>query len=84
MNVNDTYTVTGNDTLTAVYRYYGDLDGDGKINAQDISVMRSYLLKTEESQDIIADVTSDSSIDLKDIVRMKKWLAGYVVALGGN
>ena len=84
LNVNDTYTVTGNDTLTAVYRYYGDLDGDGKINAQDISVMRSYLLKTEESQDIIADVTSDSSIDLKDIVRMKKWLAGYVVALGGN
>ena len=56
----------------------GDFDGDGIINATDITVLRKILLGTQDTTDMpegIADFNNDGAVNLKDLVAMKKHLA---------
>lgn len=83
----DLYTVENDDTLTAVFSYYGDLDENNDVNASDLTVLKKHLLGCETITDEIleiADVKSDGNIDLLDLIRMKKYLAGYAVVLGAE
>lgn len=77
---------------------YGDANGDGIINGQDIVRLKKYLAgydyETGTSTISIeggADANGDGQINGQDIVRLKKYLAGYnyetgtsTIALGPN
>ena len=73
------YIVTENNILTENNCYYGDITVDGSIDATDMSCMRFGLLENSELNTNVCDINSDSSFNAVDIVRFKKWLAGYTV-----
>lgn len=73
------YTAKSDNTFKPVRRNFGDITGDGKINAVDVSIIRRNLIKGKADMPSISDLTSDGSFNLKDLVRMKKWIAGYTV-----
>lgn len=73
------YIVESDRVFNPASRFYGDATGDGNINAKDISAIRKRLLKGNNDLLKICDITSDKKFNLKDLVRMKKWLAGYAV-----
>lgn len=51
----------------------GDIDGNELVNATDITILRKKLLGIDVFADIFAvDVNEDESVDIKDIVRIKK------------
>lgn len=53
----------------------GDLNNDDKVNATDLVLMRRYLLGLKDNINRFAtDVNQDSSIDICDLVRIKKGL----------
>ena len=81
-NAGEEYIVKGNTILYFTERYYGDLNGDGNINANDLTLVRKGVLNENTLVNKVNDITSDSEFDLKDLVRMKKWLAGYCVPFG--
>ena len=52
---------------------YGDLNGDGEINRDDIEVMIQYWneeLELTEEQKILADLNGDGQVDVMDIALM--------------
>jgi len=56
----------------------GDFDGDGVINAVDLSILRKILLGTQDTSEMpegIGDFNNDGSVNLRDLVAMKKYLA---------
>ncbi len=56
----------------------GDFDGDGVINGTDLTILRKILLgalDTSEMPEGIADFNNDGSVDVRDLVSMKKYLA---------
>lgn len=56
--------------------YYCDVNGDLKISAEDIAVLRKVLLGTEVSYNKAgADVNGDAAIDIMDLVCIKKALS---------
>ena len=57
----------------------GDADGDGEVATEDMVLLRQHLLgtlKTEISDIAVLDVTADGVVDLKDLVRFKRYFAG--------
>lgn len=74
------YSVAAETSFTADECYYGDINSDGSINITDIAGMRNCFLEDDEYEVSVADITTDGKLDSRDIVRMKKWLAGYAVA----
>lgn len=63
---------------------YGDVDGNGCVDAHDIVYLKKYLanlnVETGESTQSIAagaDVNGDGKVDAKDLVLLKKYLANY-------
>ena len=56
----------------------GDFDGDGVINATDITILRKILLGTYDTSEMpegLGDFNNDGEVDLRDLVSMKKYLA---------
>lgn len=58
-------------------RVYGDANGDGVLDSQDISVILRYIVEDNPSdfQPALADVTEDGSVDLKDLLAVRKRMA---------
>lgn len=87
-NAEDIYTVDGDDTLKPIYSYYGDLNGDYKITAPDLAILRKHIIGVSEIEDddilLLADVNADDECNLLDLIRMKKYIAGYNVVLGAE
>jgi peptidoglycan/xylan/chitin deacetylase (PgdA/CDA1 family) len=70
---------------------YGDIDGDGKIDAADITLLRRYVAANDKElfleqnprfNLINADVTGNNNIGAADVARLRQYVAGYDVALG--
>ena len=75
------YEVKGNDALTAQWKYLGDIDGDGEIGkASDIALLRKSLF-TNDNIDV-ADVNGSGSVDITDLIRLKKFATGSSYRLG--
>lgn len=64
----------------------GDVNGDGKINAKDIVLLKKYIANYDYTTgsstvtvDLVgADVNGDGKINAADIVKLKKYIANYV------
>lgn len=78
--VGEEYTAESDITFDADQRYFGDLDGDSDINASDITSMRKDILSGDTNILAVSDVNTDGTFDIRDLVRMKKWLAGLSIA----
>ena len=59
----------------------GDASGDGKVDAQDLIILRKALL-TDSKYSEVLDANGDGVVDIRDLVRMKKHLADNNVPLG--
>ena len=76
-------TVAGENTAySAEYTLYGDIDGNGAIEADDLKCLRDRIVSECNAARDNADVNVDGRIDILDLVRMKKWLSGVPAALG--
>ncbi|QNU68190.1 M6 family metalloprotease domain-containing protein [Ruminiclostridium herbifermentans] len=76
------------DSKQGIY-IYGDVNGDGEVDAIDFAVMKKYLLGDEsamQSKDwqITGDLNKDGTIDAIDIANMKKFLLGIIEELPVN
>ena len=63
----------------------GDVNGDGTVNAKDVTVLRRYVAGgygvTVDAQ--IADVSGDGTVNAKDVTVLRRYVAGgYGVVLG--
>lgn len=54
----------------------GDADYNGKIEASDLAAIRKICLKNTAFYDLSADTNDDGTVDIRDIVRLKKYIAG--------
>jgi len=62
---------------------YGDANGDGKIDAKDVILLRQYIAKYDVTLDLdAADVNADGKIDAKDVILLRQYIAKYDVHLG--
>ena len=59
---------------------YGDVDGDGQINAIDFALIKRYLLGTPLTENALkaADVNGDSLVDAIDFAIHKQFLLGII------
>ena len=79
------YTVSGDVHFSPVFSYYGDVNGDDRLDAGDLGVYRKHLLGEEliaEEYSDIADIAKNGEIDIIDLVRLKKFLALGSIELG--
>jgi Ca2+-binding EF-hand superfamily protein len=63
----------------------GDVDKDGQIAATDIADMMNQILENGEltaAEEYIYDTNADGMVNLVDLVRLKKYLAGKSKVLG--
>ena len=73
---------TENITLYAKFTkiQYGDVDGDGEVNLNDLIYIRRYLAGWQMPKDINirnADVNGDGKVTEADVVLLRKYLAGW-------
>ena len=61
----------------------GDVNCDGKRNADDLVTLRKMLLGTEDSLQT-GDVNQDKNVDILDLVHLKKQLASGDIAWVGT
>lgn len=65
---------------------YGDIDGDGTINAKDVTTLRRYIAGGWEVSILSAnaDIDDNSEINAKDVTMLRRYLAGgWGVVLNG-
>ena len=61
---------------------YGDVNGDGKVDIDDLTRLRRYIA---ESSTVIfpgADANGDGTVDIDDLTRLRKYFAEEAVVLG--
>lgn len=59
----------------------GDVNGDGKINIDDVTLTQKYIAEIEdltEAQLLAADVTRDGSINIDDVTAIQKYTANMI------
>ena len=74
-----------NGTVTVQNVQRGDVNGDGKINAKDVTSLRRYLAGGYglTVNDAAADVNGDGKVNAKDVTTLRRYLAGgYGITLG--
>ncbi len=67
--------------ITVIKLLYGDTNGDGTINALDLTVMQQALLTNSEYNEVF-DTNGDGILNLLDLVKLKKHLADNTIPLG--
>ena len=83
--VGDKITVSANTVVTAVWEAinYGDLNGDGDINAVDAVLLAQKLAGWDvDCDELAADCNGDDIINAVDAVLLAQYLAGWDVSLG--
>ena len=63
----------------------GDVNGDGKIDIDDVTETQKYvanMLSFTEEQQKVADVTNDGKINIDDVTTLQKYIAGIITELG--
>lgn len=79
----DTIAITsGIETKTYTIVIYGDVNGDGKINAVDLLKVQKHILKTstlDGAYKVAADVNKDSKVDALDLLREQKHILGKTI-----
>lgn len=69
----------------AIYTY-GDLDGDGSINAKDSLIIRRHLARadlfSEEREFYASDLNGDGKINAKDSLLLRMYLSGVITSFG--
>ena len=67
------FDYSGNDGLNIQQPLTGDLNNDGIVNNDDMTILKSELLNTTGNYDLAAlDINGDGVFDVVDLVRMKK------------
>lgn len=64
-------------SATEVVSGYSDVNLDNETNSSDAVFLRKYLLGDSDTV-VTVDVNGDSSIDIRDLVRLKKILTSYI------
>lgn len=81
------YPISGGVTTPTPEVLYGDLNGDGKINSTDVSLMKRYILGsiTEFSVPIkAADLNGNGSINSSDYALIKRYVIGAITGFPAN
>lgn len=73
------------DNKQSIY-VYGDVNGDGAVDAIDFAVMKKYLLDSEsvpqnKDWEITGDLNQDGTVDAIDVANLKKFLLGIIEKL---
>ncbi len=76
------------DSKQSIY-VYGDVNGDGEVDATDYAAMKKYLLgdvsaMQNKDWEITGDLNQDGTIDAIDAANMKKFLLGIIEKLPVN
>ena len=67
------FDYSGNDALNIQQPLTGDLNNDGVVNNDDMTILKSELLNTTGNyDDAVLDINGDGVFDVVDLVRMKK------------
>lgn len=62
---------------------YGDVNGDSKINAQDVAMLKRYVARwSVDVNTLAADVNCDGKINAQDVALLKRYVARWNVTLG--
>ncbi|MBE6727326.1 MAG: hypothetical protein E7562_01620 [Ruminococcaceae bacterium] len=67
--------VYGATEISAIFALLGDLDGNDDLSAGDTIALRKHLLNVEEANERIADCNEDDTVNVKDLVNLKKKIA---------
>lgn len=60
----------------------GDVNGDGKVNIDDVTLIQKYIANMAELDSIqlkAADLNGDENANIDDVTMIQKFLAGMVV-----
>lgn len=76
----------GTGTATDPYRVYrkGDVNRDGKINQADVDLCSDYDVEAvyfDDEQLFLGDVTGDGIVDVEDILKISRYIAGTITEL---
>ena len=63
---------------------YGDVNQDGRINTSDCSSLICYLVHDRLIDEIASDVNDDGYLDVRDLVRLSRYVSGEQCALGAT
>lgn len=79
-------TISPDGTLVIDYYYffkYGDADGNDSVDANDVALLKKFLIGADGNIDEkMADINGDGVIDLRDLLRLKLYLADNTVKIG--
>ena len=75
-------TVTVTDTVPKTY--IGDVNGDGKIDANDVTTLQMYIAKCADVtvNEVVADVDGNGKINVLDVTAIQKYVAGGFTGTG--
>ena len=62
---------------------YGDANGDGAVNINDVILLQKYIAKWDVTLDeASADANADGSVNINDVILLQKYIAKWDVTLG--